>query len=171
MTVYESDLPGVGRKFEFDIDDDQRLIVVVHHDGRREVFARPAPDADSRKLFDLDDRQARQFGSILEGAYFQPVEVESLAVPLGEAIIEWIQLEDESPLVGLTLGQANVRRRTGASIIAVQRGAETIANPDAQLALAVDDYLVSLGSRREQAALRTLVESGEPDTGAVDAGE
>ena len=40
MTVYESDLPGVGKKFEVDLDDEATLVIVIHNTGKREVCHR-----------------------------------------------------------------------------------------------------------------------------------
>lgn len=157
MTVYESDIPGVGRKFELELGDGTRLVVVIHHDGRREVFHRPSEDADSTKLFDLSDADARRLGSILEGAYFQPVEIQSLDVPLGEAIIEWVDIDEDSVLVGRTLRDAEIRRRTGVSVIAVQRGEETVANPEPEFEIEAGDILVTLGTREELTALSAIV--------------
>ena len=156
MTVYESDLPGVGRKFELDVGGDERVVVVVHHDGRREVFRRPSPDADSEKLFDLDDQGARQLAAMLQGMGFETVDVTNLAVPLGDAIIEWTEVPGDSALVGQTLGGADVREKTGVSIIAVQRGEETIPNPPPDFEIEAGDVLVGLGTRREHAALAEL---------------
>lgn len=157
MTVYETDVPGVGRKFEYELGGGQRLVVLIHHDGKREVFRRPSEDADSTKLFELSDKQAREFGTILEGAYFQPVDLESVEVPLGEAVIEWTDLPEGSPLAGETLREADLRQRTGASVLAVQRGEETVANPDPTFELRADDILVTLGTREEHADLDDLV--------------
>ncbi|MFC6731210.1 MULTISPECIES: cation:proton antiporter regulatory subunit [unclassified Haladaptatus] len=160
MTVYESDIPGVGRKFELELGGGARLITLIHHDGHREVFYRANPDADSQKLFDLDSQRARQFGSILEGAYFESVAVENLSVPLGNAIINWEQVPADSPLSGKTLADTNIRAETGASVIAIQRGEETIPNPDPTATIEPGDYLVALGTREQVAALNTLLASG-----------
>ena len=157
MTVYETDVPGVGRKFEYELDGDDRLVVLIHHDGRREVFRRPSADADGTKLFELSDQQAREFGTILEGAYFQPVDLERAEVPLGEAVIEWTDLPDDSAFAGETLADAELRYRTGASVIAIQRGEETVANPRPEFELRGGDILVTLGTREEQQALADLV--------------
>lgn len=153
----------MGRKFELDLEGGERAVVVVHHDGKRELFVRPSPDADSERLLTLSGRQARRLGAILEGAYFQPVDLDSVDVPLGEAIIEWVTVGEDSPLVGRTLGEANVRGETGVSILAVQRDEETHANPDSAFELRVGDILVALGTREEHGPLATLVggESGD----------
>ena len=158
MTIYETEVPGVGRKFELDLDGDARLVVIVHHDGKRDVYLRPEEDADSEQLFALSSRQARQLGSVLEGSYFQPVELDEVEVPLGEAFIDWHDVDDGAPLAGETLRDAAVRRRTGVSVLAIQRGEETIPNPDPGATVEAGDVLVTLGSREEQSALADLLD-------------
>jgi TrkA domain protein len=156
VTVYESDLPGVGKKHEIDLDDDARLVVVTHNTGNREVFRRADADADAEKLFELSDTLARQVGTILEGAYFQPIRTEGVETALDEnGVLEWVRVAANSPLDGTTLAEADVRAATGASIIAVQRGAETVANPDAEFRVEAGDTLVAIGTRDECRAFRT----------------
>ncbi|UPV76503.1 potassium transporter TrkA (plasmid) [Halorussus limi] len=157
MTVYETDLPGVGRKFEYEIDGDDRLVVLIHHDGRREVFRRPSAEADSEKLFELSDRQAREFGTLLEGAYFQPVDLERVQVPLGEEIIEWHEVGPDSSAVGRSLADSNVRHETGTSVLAVQRADETVGNPPPEFELSAGDVVVALGTRAEHRTLSDLL--------------
>lgn len=148
MTVYESDLPGVGKKHEVELDDGERLVVVTHNTGKREVFRRPDPDADSEKLFELSDDLARQVGTILEGAYFQPVQSETIETVLGDdTVLEWVTVEADAPLAGKTLAEGAVRRETGASVLAIQRDEETITNPDADTRIEAGDTLIVLGSR------------------------
>ena len=164
MDIYETEIPGVGRKFELETgSEDERIIVIIHHDGKREVFVRPSADADSTRLFSLPGAQARKLGSILEGTYFQPIELDQVRVPLGEAIIEWVDIAEDSPLVGRTLRDCSLRQQTGVSIMAIQRGEETIANPDPGIEVRPNDILVALGTREEQAALAELV---NPEDGA-----
>lgn len=163
MTVYESELPGVGHQYEIEIGDDERLIVLIHHDGRRDIYRRPSENEDSVPVASLTGKQARQLGSILEGAYFQPVEVDQLEVPLGGAIIEWVTVEPDSPLAAQTLREADIRQRTGVSILAIQRDEETIANPDPDLTITPGDVIVALGTRNEQAMFTQLIHS-DPNT-------
>ena len=157
MTVYETDIPGVGRKFEVELGGGERAVVVHHHDGRREVFRRADPDADSEQVFDLDATRARQLGSILTGAYFESVDTGDLSVPLGDAIIEWVEVPEGSPVAGRELAETNLRAETGASVIAVQRGPDTIANPGGDVTLEAGDILVALGTREEHETLATLI--------------
>ncbi|MBX0288093.1 cation:proton antiporter regulatory subunit [Haloarcula salinisoli] len=161
MTVYETDVPGVGKKFEVEIDSSERLVVLLHHDGKREVFHKPDPDADAERLFTLSGKLAREVGAILQGAYFQPVETDEVEVPLGEAIIEWLDVSEDGELVGETLGEANLRQRTGVSVIAIQRGSDTVPNPGPEETVTAGDILVTLGTREELAEFEALVESDD----------
>lgn len=164
MTIYETEVPGVGHKFELELDGEERLVVLLHHDGKREVYLRPGANQDSQKLFSLDGKRARQLGSILEGAHFQAIELDEIQVPLGEAIIEWNDMDPSSPLVGQTLRSANIRERTGVSVIAIQRGEETISNPKPDTSVESEDILVTLGTRDEHRTFSELLETGSTDT-------
>lgn len=157
MTVYETDLPGVGRKFDLELADDSLASVVIHHDGRCQLYKRPNPEADGRKLLDLTGEEANKLGSILEGAYFESVDVDALSVPLGDAIIEWVKITERSPLAGQTLQESEIKNVTGVTIIAIQRGEKTTPNPAADFEFDTDDILVAVGTREEHAALKKLV--------------
>ncbi|MGQ4556553.1 TrkA C-terminal domain-containing protein [Halobellus sp. GM3] len=148
MTVYESDLPGVGKKHEIDLPDGSQLVVVTHNEGRREVFLRSSADSDSEKLFELTDSLARQVGTILEGAYFQPVKSQNLETLLGgDTLLEWVEVEAGSPAVGRTLAESDLRAETGASVIAIERGEEVIPSPGPDRTIRAGDTLVVVGTR------------------------
>jgi TrkA domain protein len=125
------------------------------------VFHKDDPDADAERLFTLSGQLAREVGAILQGAYFQPVETDEVEVPLGEAIIEWLDVTASSPLVDQTLAESGVRQETGASIVAIQRGSETVPNPGPEETIAAADILVTLGTRDELSALEALVDPSD----------
>ncbi|QSW99142.1 cation:proton antiporter regulatory subunit [Haloterrigena alkaliphila] len=158
MTIYESDLPGVGKKFEVELEDDTRLVIVTHNTGKREVFLKSDPDADGDKLFDLSDRLARTVGTILEGAYFQPVQADAVETMLtDDTYLEWYNVTETAEIVGQSLREADIRSRTGVSIIAIQRGDDLISPPTPETILEVDDTLVVVGEREECADFETLL--------------
>lgn len=164
MTVYETDLPGVGKKFEVEIGDGKRLVVVTHNTGKREVFLKPHEGADSEKLFELPDRLARTVGTILEGAYFQPVQSERVETLLAEGILlEWYSVDDGADIVGQTLADARIRERTGVSVIAIERGGSVVPSPQPDTVIDAGDTLVVIGSREESEEVEALVSSDTTD--------
>ncbi|MCU4974801.1 potassium transporter TrkA [Halobacteria archaeon AArc-m2/3/4] len=160
MTIYESDLPGVGKKFEVELEDDERLVIVTHNTGKREVFLKPDKDADSDKLFELPDRLARTVGTILEGAYFQPVKSDQVETMLSdETFIEWFNVASDSELVGQSIGDANIRERVGVAIVAIQRDGEVIAPPGPETVFQADDTLVVVGDQDDCTEFEALLGS------------
>ncbi len=164
MPITESDLPGVGKKFEVDLEaDGETLVIVVHNTGKREVYVKPDEGADSEQVFELSDQLARKVGSILEGAYFQPIQTEERATTLGNGtIIEWFDVEGGATLEGETIGDILENERINAAIVAVQRGEEAIpaSSPDKQLR--ADDTVVAVGTNDDlEAFKRLLVADGE----------
>jgi TrkA domain protein len=170
MTVYESDLPGVGKKFEVEIDDGERLVIVIHNTGKREVFHRVG-DEDSEKLFDLSDRLARQVGSILEGAHFQPVKSDTTETMLdGDSLLEWVKVAEGSDIVGKTLEELDFRNVTGASVVSIQRDDTAESNPGPETVIRAGDTLIILGPREACREVEALAaEADEPDS-AIESG-
>lgn len=157
MTITESDLPGVGKKFEIELTDGE-MIVVIHNTGKRELFYRPDPSADSEKVFEFGDDLARTIGSIIEGAHFQPLEPATQETTLpGGILLEWYGLPPGSPLVGETLESADIGNRTGLAVVAIQRGDEVIDSPDAGTILREGDTLIGVGTRENCEAFEELL--------------
>lgn len=101
MAIEEQELPGVGTKFEIDIGADQQLVIIAHHNGKREIYRRERAGTDSEKLVELAADKARTVGSILEGGHFQPVPSESVETMLAEeSTLEWFDVAADAPLAG-----------------------------------------------------------------------
>ena len=157
MPITESDLPGVGKKFEIELKDGE-MIVVIHNTGKRELFYRPDRDADSEKMFEFNDDLARKIGSIIEGAHFQPIEPDTQETTLpGGILLEWYELHPGSPLVGETLESADIGNRTGLAIVAIQREAEVIDSPAADTTLREGDTLIGVGTRENCTAFESIL--------------
>lgn len=171
MTIYESDLPGVGKKFEIDLDDDSTLVIVIHNTGKREIFLREG-EADSTKLFEMTDQMARQIGTILEGAYFQPIATDTTETMLDDnSLLEWIKVVDSSELVGQTLEELDFRNVTGASVVAIQRDDDTESNPGPNTVIQTDDTLIILGTRNACKRVESIA-GGEPiEENGIDEGD
>jgi TrkA domain protein len=148
MDVSETDLPGVGKRFELDVGGGETVVIVVHNTGRREVFVRPESGADAEEVLDLTDRQARVVGSILEGAHFQPIATDTTETMIGDNVmLEWYTLAEDSPLAGKSLREADVRSVTGATVTAIERGDDVIQSPDPARTLKAGDELIVIGTR------------------------
>lgn len=81
---------------------------------------------------------------------------------LAAGTVETVRLPPNSPAVGRSLRQLELRQKTGASIIGVVRGHMPYPNPDPEFVLHADDLLIVFGNHREvDQALAWLVPSRE----------
>ena len=98
IDLRETRLPGIGVKYGFRLDAGGRISLILHNDGKRELYwFRRAHDEDPTAVITLDDDEARQLGALLGGAYERPKIVEDLEMALGELQIEWVAVPDTSP--------------------------------------------------------------------------
>ncbi len=157
MGINEQDLPGIGRRYDIATGRGQRLALIVHHSGRRDLYVMERHGDEPRCTVELTDDQARRIGAILGGAFFKPALVEEIEDVVGEFVVDWVTLNDESPAVGRSLAQLQVRRRSGMSVIAVIRAKKTITAPDPSEVLRAGDRLVVVGRHDDVPAFLDLV--------------
>jgi hypothetical protein len=66
MELEETRLPGIGSKFVLPVESGGRLTVILHNDGKRELYwFRRRGDEDPSAVITLDDDEARQLGAVL----------------------------------------------------------------------------------------------------------
>lgn len=157
MEIREIELPGVGMKYALRTAEDERITVIIHNTGHREIYffdkGAEFPSAAKR----LDDTEGRQLGAILSGGYFQPVGEASLETVLGQLAIDWYRVQDGDHLAGRTIGELQLRSRTGASVIAILRGGRPVStNPAPEQRIETGDTLMVIGSREQIETFRSF---------------
>jgi TrkA domain protein len=159
VEIVETDLPGVGKRIALEkLAYGGRFVIVVHNDGRREIYYFRKADDEKPIVFSLSDEEARKAGSVLSGAYFTPALVQAIAQTLTPKVsVEWVRVPLKSSVSGKTLGELNLRKRLGVSAIAIVSGEKTIPNPSASFRLKDDDLLIVLGSAKGMERLRKLL--------------
>lgn len=157
--VTETQLPGVGVRHTFTTDSGERLAVLSHRTGRREiaVYDRSDPDACST-LLHLTSDDTRTLTEVLGGS---PVSEAVTGVQRLEGVaIDWIQIRPGSRDGGpATIGEGRFRTRTGASIVALGRDGATIPAPGPEAALNAGDVVVAVGTPDGLRQLRKLLEA------------
>lgn len=162
MTIRESDLPNIGRKFEVEVREGNKLVIVVHDDGRRELyhFYHNQPE-DSVSVITLDDAEARYVAAIVGGLAYKPKALETVDVAVGDQIIEWYKIEKGSVCINRSIGEMQVRTKTGASIIAVlEKEQKRNINPGADYIFSAETTIVVIGDRKQLRELKNYLFGG-----------
>jgi len=154
--ITETPLPGVGVRHEFVSTSGQRLAIVSHRTGRRELAVYRSDDPDAcTTVLELDAEDTAVLAEIL-GAPTVAASVNAMQRIEGLAL-DWLSVESPSAAAGTTIGAGRYRSRTGASIVAVIRGEETLAAPGPQFELRVGDVVVAVGSTEGLQQLGSLL--------------
>ncbi len=155
--VRETRLPGVGVRHEFTTASGDDVAVLVHHDGRREILVYDSDDRDScSTIATLSPADSRTVAELLGASQVTEVvaavqhEIEGLA-------IEWLDVRDDSPARGKTIGDGAYRTRTGASVVAVIRAHRSIPAPGPEFSFEAGDVIVAVGTPDGVAELRRLI--------------
>jgi TrkA domain protein len=158
--VREIELPGVGVRHEFITEDGNRVGIVSHRSGRREIYIADPRDPDRfRSALRLSEEDARTLAEIL-GASRVAAELAELQQKIEGLAIDWLPVREDSPYAHTTIGAAGLRTRTGVSVVAVLRGDLAIPAPGPDVAVEPGDYLVVVGTPRGIEQVVELLRAG-----------
>jgi CPA2 family monovalent cation:H+ antiporter-2 len=101
------------------------------------------------------DEIRREGYQMLRDPSLPVLEPSHLSQLLSSASTKSVAVRADSPSVGKTLADLDLRKRSGATIMAVVRSKDAMVNPGSELQLAADDILVLLGSPEQ---IETAVE-------------
>lgn len=156
--VQETLLPGVGVRHEFTTIGGERVALLTHRSGRREVavYDRDDPDA-CRTVLHLSTEDTRTLGELLgtsqvSEAVLGAQKIEGLA-------LDWITVSKGSRFDGASIADGEFRSKTGASIVAIIRGTTTIPAPEPSTQFEGGDVLVAVGTPEGLTRLRSLLGS------------
>ena len=155
--VTETPLPGVGVRHEFTTSTGERLGVLSHRSGRRELVVYDPRDPDTaRTVLHLDRDDTRTLAELL-GATQVSEALTAVQQQVEGLAIDWITLPTDSRLATATIAEGEFRTRTGASIVAVLRGDTTFAAPGPDHRFEPGDVVVAVGTAEGLAQLRRLL--------------
>lgn len=159
MRVEQVELPGIGIRYELLTSSGRRVGVVAHRTGRRDlvVFDPADPDTCTEQIA-LTDVEAEALAEIL-GVSLMLGQLAGLRERAAGLWTEQVSLPADSPYVGRRMGDAALRSRTGASVVAVVRDSALIASPGPDLLFEAGDVVVVVGTRAGlEAATRVLAD-------------
>lgn len=159
--VTETDLPGVGARFDLETNSGRCVGVVVHQSGRRDLVVYDDRDLDRAcESVELSEDEGHTLGEILGGS---PVleHLDDAVHRLEDLVISWVTIDPKSSLAGLTLAEVSLRTRTGAGVVALVTDSGSIPIPGGADRLKPGDTAVVVGvPSAVKAATALLARSG-----------
>jgi TrkA domain protein len=131
------------------LDSDDKLVVVIHSSGEREVFKFVKDDDEPTSVTTLTDEEARQIGAVLSGTYFQPVIEEEQKLAMKSATMEWVKIVSDSILANKKIEELDIRKKTGVTITTIIRGETVIPNPSSSEIIKPQDTVIIIGNNEQ----------------------
>jgi len=161
-SILESTLPGVGHKFQVEATSGDKLTIVIHDDGRRELyhFTKENPGRVASVVV-LQDSEARQVAGIIGGLTYVPKSLPTAELIIDDLVLEWYTIPDKAYCIGKTIRDLMVRTQSGASIVSIiEENRKKHLNPEADTKLNKGATLIVAGDRKTIDALKRLLEKG-----------
>jgi monovalent cation:H+ antiporter-2, CPA2 family len=86
---------------------------------------------------------------MLRGLSLDQEKIGRLAALFAAATVDNVQIQPECACIGKTLKDLDIRRSSGATVLAIVRNGEAVTNPSIDFRLEADDILVLLGAHKE----------------------
>jgi CPA2 family monovalent cation:H+ antiporter-2 len=110
------------------------------------------------------DEIEKQISEVRKGGYevFRNMRQNYTVFPelkqhLPDIEIETIRIETTSPLVEKTLAELGLRKKFGVTVLAIQRGKETITIPSGETRFLAKDIIILIGTRERIASVSSMV--------------
>lgn len=159
-SVQETRLPGIGIRYEFVTQKGERLGVVHHRTGRRELVVYEVEDPDCVALgIELDESDSRTLAEVLGGAKVAE-HLTKLQQSVEGLAMDQLILTAGSPFAGRSISDTGARTRTGTSIVAVLRRDQAFPAPAPDFRLEPGDNLVVVGTPDGLQGLSRILRSG-----------
>ena len=144
--VEETKLPGVGLRQEFVTRGGERIGMITHRTGHRELLIYDREDPDScREAVRLEEDEVRTLSEMLGGSDVTE-HVTDLQQSVEGLTIDWVQVRSGSACSGRRLGDLGLRTEFSATIVAVLRGDESVPAPPLDFELQDGDTAVVVGT-------------------------
>ncbi|NUW39000.1 cation:proton antiporter regulatory subunit [Nonomuraea rhodomycinica] len=160
MEVEQTALPGIGLRHEFTTQSGRRVAVISHRSGRRDLVIYDKGDPDRAcETVKLNDEEAEALVELL-GAPRIVQRLNQLHQQVEGLVSVQLPVPPTSPYAGRPMGDARVRTRTGASVVAVVRGPQVVTSPGPDFGLAANDIVVVVGGADSTAEVADILAHG-----------
>jgi TrkA domain protein len=146
MGFRSSTLPGIGTKYEISTDKGDTVAIFFMKNGNIQMYNLPK-NAAAPCVAELSASEARRLGNILSGAI---MEADRESVEIAFSALSDLRISVHAYMVpktmtGQTIEGLSIRAKTGATIIAISRGAQNVINPAPNFVFEPGDAMVVIG--------------------------
>ncbi len=151
MQIRQIEIPRVGHKYTLTTNNGSQAILIFYRSGRREFYFLKENDEEPELGLELSDEEARVIGALLLGIDYHCGSEDDTKTEKyhDNIIVEWLPLSKKSDLANKSIAEAEVRSKTGVTIIGIERKGEVIGSPDINDKMLPGDQLMVTGTAED----------------------
>ncbi|MCK9419160.1 MAG: cation:proton antiporter [Nitrospirae bacterium] len=155
-------------RYAADVDELYKLganqVIPEEFETSIEIFSRVLHEYHVPNNVIANQIQLVRFGGykMLRGYSLDQENLGRIAALFADATVDHVQLDPGSPAVGGTLRELDLRKNTGATVIAIARNGEANTNPGPDFTLQPDDIVVLIGGHKELDEAMNLLTRKQP---------
>jgi TrkA domain protein len=158
MTFRSVELPGVGTKYELTTEKGDKIVIIFMSSGNIQIYVLEK-GCETPAVAELNPGEARRLGSILTGAI---LEAEREAVEIAFSALSDLRISIHTYIigknvVGRSIGELGIRKKTGVTIVAVSRMGRNIINPPPSFIFEEGDVVVAIGEHEQLKAFESKI--------------
>ena len=144
--IRETRLPGVGIRHDFVTKAGDRIGMISHRGGRRDLLIYDQDDPDAcQVVVRLEEEDSHTLAELLGASHVAGNLVE-LQQSVEGLTIDWMPIGSDWACQGCTIQETQLRAQTGLTIIAIIRDGRTIPTPAPDFRLEAGDTAVVIGT-------------------------
>jgi len=161
--IQETKLPGVGVRHEFITKGGNRLGVITHRTGHRDLLLYSNVDPDAcGKVVRLEEDDSRALAEMLGSSQVAQNQAELRQDVEGMAI-DWLPINPAYSCASCTVQATGVREKTGVMIVAVLRDGAMLPVASDDFQLKPGDMAVVVGTRENIGNALAMLQSGRSE--------
>lgn len=130
---------SIGKRYTIRLNNDETVEIIYFYNGRTQIYI--LEDDKIKNFLDLDENEAKEIGLILCGLGDEEIE----SIIKHKILMDWFIIKSNFHCINKSIEELQIRKRSGATIAAIERDKKTILSPSPKEKLKEGDKILLIG--------------------------
>jgi TrkA domain protein len=147
---------SIGLRHTIKLNNEKILDVINFYNGRKQIYL--IEKGKIKNFLDLDEEEAKELGVILCGLEEEKDEIRPLVGDM--LLMDWFLIRKGYKAINKSIEELEIRKKTGATIAAIERNKEVISNPNPKEKFKEGDKVLIIGGLTSIEKTKMLLRGG-----------
>ena len=147
---------SIGLRHTIKLNNEEIVEIINFYNGRKQIYF--VNDGKIKSFLDLDEEEAKELGIILCGLEEENEEIKPLV--RDRLLMDWFIIKKGYKAINKSIKDLQIRKKTGATIAAIERNGEIISNPKPEEKFKENDKVLIIGNLTSIEKAKLLIRGG-----------